>query len=279
MSGKPCSLIGMPWPQATTFGRNSARFLHRTTRRIPIDVERRAGPRQLLFPPINPVHESMSIVASASPASRTRSDERKNETCPGEWPGVAVQRHPSNPGKSSSGNSRTCSPRCASSRGHEAREECDRPTDRRVGRRISRASRHVRKLQPVRINRHVPFFGQLSRRSAVIEMPVRKIDRRWPRACSEARFRRFENVSGPARQSGIDQRPGFARMADKIRVHKTDRQPADVGSDAFDSFHEKEACFNKTDAPPAAAVSEGKFAALAVDSSLREAERKLAPKK
>ena len=53
--------------------------------------------------------DSCFVVVKASPATRVRSESRSSEMCPGEWPGVGIQRQPGAPGTlPSAGSSRAC---------------------------------------------------------------------------------------------------------------------------------------------------------------------------
>ena len=64
----------------------------------------------------------------------------------------------------------------------------------------------------MREDRNVPVFCQLRRRTGVIEMSMRQINRFRPCAAAEAPFGRLDNLRGPPRQTGIDKGPGTAVM-------------------------------------------------------------------
>ena len=71
----------------------------------------------------------------------------------------------------------------------------------------------------------------------MIPMPVREQDRFGPRPGAKPRLGRFENLVGPAGETGIHQDPSATRPSEEINVNETDRQPADIRCDARDDSH------------------------------------------
>ncbi len=88
-------------------------------------------------PETSPLHESMFMVANASPARSTRSAGRKSEMWPGECPGVASHSQPAKPGSAGDSSGRMRSAEIVPTRRHEAGKKSDRAADRGIGRRVS----------------------------------------------------------------------------------------------------------------------------------------------
>src|SRR5947209_3436464 len=85
-------------------------------------------------------------------------------------------------------------------RWHEAREKSHRAADSWIGRRVIRFAGEVRKLEPMRVDRHIPLHSEWQHRTSVIEMSVSQRDRFRSRAGAEARLSRFENLVRTAGQ-------------------------------------------------------------------------------
>src|SRR4051794_12310453 len=120
---------------------------------------------------------------------------------------------------------------------HETRKKCDGAADRRIGWGIIRASRQVRKLEAMRVNRDIPIIGQRKGRTGMVEMSVGEDDRLGWNAGAEAGFRRFDDLLAPSGQAGIDEDPCASRSSHEKDVYETDRHPADVGRYASDRGH------------------------------------------
>lgn len=71
----------------------------------------------------------------------------------------------------------------------------------------------------------------------MIEMSMRQDDCRWRNAATESCLRGVNDRSRAAWKSRIDQHPQPARATDEIDIYETDRQPADIGSNARDESH------------------------------------------
>src|SRR2546423_6595299 len=125
----------------------------------------------------------------------------------------------------------------ARARWHEAREKRDRAADRWVGWGIIRFASQVRHLESMSVNRDVPVLRQGKRGPGVIEMAMRQNNRFRSGARAEPRFGRYDDLVRPARQPRVHQHPWTARPPNKIDVHETDREPADIRRDASDGSH------------------------------------------
>jgi len=169
----------------------------------------------------------MFIVAKASPASSTRSEERKKRR-PGECP---ESRSIPNPAILAIYRSAIHDPVAQIPRAirHETREKREGSADRRIRRRIARSTRQIGQLQTVGENRHIPTLGELQRRARMIEMAVREVIASGGEPAPN-------RASPPSKTCAA--RPGKPESikthgppnAQRISIHKTDRLPADIGA-------------------------------------------------
>ncbi len=82
--------MGLPWPQASTFGSRAASAATDSFAAGQFQVEIRGGPEiRCLFRSRS--HKELKLrVRTASPAISTRSLGLKKAMCPGVWPGVGM---------------------------------------------------------------------------------------------------------------------------------------------------------------------------------------------
>ena len=210
-------------------GMELGEFFYRQAGCIPVGVERCTGARQRLAsgheaaPRIH-VHRRESVARDQNTIGWTKKRNvsgrmsRRGQPFPASCARHFVRLQFANP---------SCQIARAGRR--EAGKECHRPSDRRIGRGIIGFAGEIRHLETMGVNRDVPIFCQRPSRTGMIEMAVGQDDRFRRRARSEPRFRCFDDLMRPARQTGINEHPGAAGSSDKININETDRQPADVG--------------------------------------------------
>ncbi len=232
------SLIGIPCPQPTTLGRSSASF--RTERGLRSQSMLKGAPaaRQFLFPtdqarPRIHVHGRKRIARQKHPVrlhdkmKRARANARASRSIPVRHTPATRRpaiRAPARPGR-------------ALER-HEAREKRHRPADRRVRRRISRATRQVRQSpSDGRKSAHPIASASCRGRPGVIEMTMREINRLRPRRRRRSALRRPAKICSARPGNPVSSGPRVHRVADEVGIDETDRQPADIGSNSFDRFH------------------------------------------
>lgn len=120
----------------------------------------------------------------------------------------------------------------------KAREKRERAADCRIWWRIDGFTGEIRQLEMMRIKGYIPMFCQRHRASEVVGVTVRQKNSLRSRTSAEARLGSFDDITGPAGQTCVDQDPSATGAANKINIRKTYRQPADIRRDVHDCSHD-----------------------------------------
>src|SRR4051812_21786486 len=121
---------------------------------------------------------------------------------------------------------------------HEAGKKRDRTPNRWIRWRIIGATGEIGHFHPVREDRNIPVFSKLQDRTGVVEMTMSEINGLRSCPSPKTRFGRFDDLRRAAGRTSVNQSPRPTLMPDKVSIYETDRQPANIRSDAFDRFHE-----------------------------------------